>query len=169
MFFGPQKKMNKLRHYSGTHFKHQLLADLKDKSNPPYLCPFHNCPFQTESIQSWTRHYGVTHNQIQKYLNNETFSDSVNSDDRDEYIHMKINNLGLKSQKIKDECIEELNKLIYHHINPSEKLSAEKGLQEPIAFELNFNDSIIENDKLDVIYVENDEDLDSIDSSLPWL
>ena len=167
LFLGPQRMSSKLRHYSSVHFKNKLLADLEYKDSPPYLCPILGCSFQTEDIQSWTRHYGVFHNQIQKYLLKENISDSLKND-KDECCLAIINNLGLESQKIKDECIEELQQLSYH-INPSQQLSGEKGLQEPTTFVLNFNDSIIENDKLDINHFENDEDLDSIDSSLPWL
>ena len=163
LFIGPQRMSSKLRHYSSVHFKNKLLADLKDKNNPPYLCPILSCSFQTEDIQSWTRHYGVFHNQIQKYLNPLCLKN-----DKDECVLAKINNLGFKSQKIKDECTEELRQLTYL-VSPSQQLSGEKGLQEPTTFVLNFNDSIIENEKLDFIHFENDEDLDTIDSFLPWL
>ena len=130
----------------------KLLADLKDKDNPPYLCPISSCSFQTLEIQSWIRHYGVSHKKVQIYLLKENLPGSVKSVE-DECGISKINDLGLESQKIKNEFIQEVQQLIYP--SSHQQLSGENVMNL--------------NEKFDFIHVENDEDLDFIDASLPWL
>ena len=142
-----------LSHHYAKHFKHKLLADLPNKM-PPYFCPVVDCPFETNNIKNWLRHYGIVHDQNTKYLKGykktgntaenkvqdkqkrkivDLPDENVNSN-HNEFILEKINKVGPKTQKIKDDFIEELNQLVYPVNNP---------IQQNIS-ELEYND----NDKL---------------------